>query len=356
MAETTGKRAAQRRVDRIHAFRRELEQLSREGALELTDEQQTNLEAHLESTLAGLAARYDVDISDSQKRISLAMRIASTLGGLAICAAVFLFFYRYWGLLHTPVQVGILILVPIAALIAAEAVSRREKTLYYTSLLVLLALAGFVMNLVMLGYIFNIAPTPAAFLAWGALAWILAYRFRLLLPLAAALIALVIYTASLGVTFAGGFWDASPERPETYLPGGLALLAVPLLWRRSDEDFRFIYRTLGLLFVGLALLVLAVAGQLTFLPLAGQTAADFYQAVGLAAAAAAIWAGVRYRLSECINLGSAFFAVYLFIRLYQWWWDWMPRYLFFLIIGLIALVLMAIFHRLRRRTGRAEAA
>ena len=42
------------------------------------------------------------------------MRIASTLGGLAFCVAVWLFFMRYWGLLATGVQVGILVVLPLA--------------------------------------------------------------------------------------------------------------------------------------------------------------------------------------------------------------------------------------------------
>jgi uncharacterized membrane protein len=357
MAETTGKREAQQRVYRIRAFRRELAQLAHEGVLALSGEQCTKLDAYHDATLADLAARFDVDISESQRQMSLAMRIASALGGLAFCTAVFLFFYRYWGLFSTAVQVVILVLVPILGVIAAEAVSRKERTLYYTSLIVLVALAAFIMNLAMLGLIFNIAPTPVAFLAWGVLALVLAYRFGLRLPLAGALTALVIYSASIVVTLAGGSWDASLERPETYLPGGLALLAVPVVWQhRNLAGFRPIYRIFGLLFAGTSILILAIAGQLTFLPLAKRTAEELYQTIGLVAAGVAIWTGVRNRLPECVNLGSAFFAIYLFVRLYQWWWDWMPRYLFFLIIGFISLLLLAVFRRLRGRTGTVEAA
>jgi uncharacterized membrane protein len=77
---------------------------------------------------------------------------------------------------------------------------------------------------------------------------------------------------------------------------------------------------------------------------------------GFGAAVIAIWAGVRNRLTESVNLGSAFFAIYLFNRLFVWWWDWMPKYLFFLIIGLIALVLLAVFRRLRAGSAKMETA
>jgi uncharacterized membrane protein len=356
MAETSGKKQAQERVDRIHAFRRELEQLVRDGILALPDEQRQRLDTHLEKTLAELAGEFDVDISESQRQISIAMRIASALGGFALCAAVFLFFYRYWGLLSTPFQVGILILTPLLLLVAIDRVSRKERTLYYTSLLVLVALGAFIMNLGVLGSIFNIAPSYGAFLPWGALALILAYAYRLRLPLAGGLVALVIYVAAGMMSLCGGYWGAVVERPETFLPGGLALIAVPLLMRHDRQaEFPAIYRLMGLLFVFLALLMLANEGQLSFLPLARKTAAGIYQVAGLAASVLAIWTGVRKRRMESVNLGSLFFAVFLFNRLWVWWWNWMPQYLFFLIIGIIALVLLAVFRRLRTGTGRTEA-
>jgi uncharacterized membrane protein len=357
MADISGKKQAQERVDRIHAFRRELDQLARDEALILSDEQRVRLDDHLDKTLGELAGRFDVDVSESQKQISLAMRIASALGGLALCAAVFLFFYRYWGLLSTPLQVGVLIAIPLLALIATELVSAKERTLYYTSLLALVAFASLILNLTVLGTIFNVAPTQNAFLAWGLFGLALAYGYRLRLELAAGLISLAIFVAASITALSGGFWVAGIERPETFLPGGLALLAIPLVLRHSKHPgFPAIYRLCGLLFVFLALLLLGNQGQLTFLPFTKKAVQGIYQMSGFGAAVIAIWAGVRNRLTESVNLGSAFFAIYLFNRLFVWWWDWMPKYLFFLIIGLIALVLLAVFRRLRAGSAKMETA
>jgi len=356
MTEISGKKEAQERVDRIHAFRRELDQLAREKVLLLSAEERARVDAHLDATLAELAARFDVDISDSQKQFSLAMRIASALGGLALCAAVFLFFFRYWGLLGTSVQVGILVAIPILALIATELVSRKEKTFYYTSLLAIIAFVSFVMNLSVLGSIFNMAPSPAAFLAWGLFALFLAYGYRLKLQLAAALVCLVIYGAALIILAAGGSWDAIMDRPESLLIGGLALLAAAFVLPHSRHTgFPIVYRFFGLAFVLLALLILANEGQMTFLPLAKKTVQGIYQIGGFVAAAAATWMGVRKRYPESMNLGAAFFAIYLFNRLFVWWWDWMPKYVFFLIIGGIALALLAIFRKIRIKAVRADA-
>ena len=41
--------------------------------------------------------------------------------------------------------------------------------------------------------------------------------------------------------------------------------------------------------------------------------------------------------------------MFLFCRLYHWWWDWMPKFLFFAVIGAIAIVLVWGFKRLRAR-------
>jgi uncharacterized membrane protein len=285
------------------------------------------------------------------------MRIASALGGLAFCAAVFLFFYRYWGLLGTPLQVVILVAMPILGLLAVEWVSRHERTLYYTSLIVIVVLAAFALNLYVVGSIFGIAPTPGAFLAWSILALILAYAYRLQLPLAGGLVAVVIYSSAVIISLCGGYWSAFMERPEAFFPGGLALLAVPFVWRHNRcPDFPAVYRTFGWLFLMIALIILNNAGQLSFLPLGRKAIEGVYQVLGFAAAVVAVWTGVRHRLPEAVNLGSVFFAILLFNRLFIWWWDWMPKYLFFLIIGIIALVLLAVFRKLRTGGGKAETA
>jgi uncharacterized membrane protein len=357
MVETSAKREAQERVDRIHAFLRELNQLTQEGALVLAPEERQRLDAHLEKTLVDLAGRFDVDISDSQKKFSMAMRIASALGGLALCAAVFLFFFRYWGSLSTPVQVSIVILIPILALIATEIVSRKEKTYYYTSLLAIVAFASFVMNLNVLGSIFNMAPTATAFLAWGLLGLFLAYGYRLKLQLAAGLISMVIFLAAQILSLSGGSWDAVLDRPETLLAGGIILLTIPSIFRHQGQPgFLSIYRLLGLLLLFLTLLILGNEGQQSFLPLSKGAVQGLYQMFGFGAALAAIWIGVRKGYAESLNLGAAFFAIYLFNRLFVWWWDWMPKYLFFLILGGLALALLAVFRRIRTRFSKPEAA
>jgi len=354
MGESTGKREAQQRADRIRAFREELAELEREGALTLEAAQRAALASHLQRTLAALAERFDVDTTASQKQISWGMRIASTLGGLALCAAVVLFFHRFWGVLGTPAQVAVLAATPLLLLAATEFAARRERTLYYASLLSLVAFGAFVLNLNVLGSIFNLTPSRHALFAWGVFALLLAYAYRLKLPLAAGLVCLVGYLAASFASWWGGYWLSFPERPETFLLGGLLLIAVPAgRFHSRYAEFDWLYRTLGLVALFLALLALSEAGALSYLPMRESATETMYQVAGFAAAGLATWMGIRARLACVANLGAAFFTLLLYLRFYHWWWDWMPGYLFFLVIGLVSIGLLVLFQKLRMRTAEA---
>ena len=65
--------------------------------LQLTTGQRSSFDAWSAAKLSELAAQYDVDTNESQKHVSLGPAHRSTLGALAICAAVVLFFSRFWG-------------------------------------------------------------------------------------------------------------------------------------------------------------------------------------------------------------------------------------------------------------------
>jgi uncharacterized membrane protein len=65
--------------------------------------------------------------------------------------------------------------------------------------------------------------------------------------------------------------------------------------------------------------------------------------------AAAIAAGMRRGWPGTIGLGGALFSIALFIKYVDWWWDWMPRYVFFLVVGATALLLLWLFGRVRAR-------
>jgi uncharacterized membrane protein len=343
---------AQQRVDRIELFRSELAELEREGALNLTPDQRSRLDAHHSELLAGFQRRFGVDVTDSGKRVSWGMRIASLLGGAALIAALVLFLHRIWGNLPGAVQVAILTTAPLALLAGAEAAFARQADRYYVGLLVLAAGVTFVMELSTLGSVLNLVDSPHILLAWGLFAVLVAYAYGLRLMLGAGLVLLCVYTAALVLSFQGYYWAGFMQRTQWLLPGALVLYCVPWFTaRQGSDEFEFVYRACGA-GIGLsALLLLSISGDLCCGPLRPGAAEAGYQVIGLLLSAGVVVHGVRLSRKGLVNLGVAGFMVFLFVRLYAWWWQWMPKYLFFLLIGLIAIGLLLVFRRIRSRLG-----
>lgn len=340
--------SAQARADRIHAFQVELEQLRREGLLQLSADQQQRLSAHYSQLLRELEQQFDVDTTAGQKQMSVGMRVVSFLGALALAASVFFFFYRIWGLISTPVQLLILIGAPVLAVVGMEWTRQREHSPYFTSLIGLVAFAAFVLNLNLLGSIFNINPSQNAFLVWGTFALLLSYTHDLKLLLVSGIICLLTYCSATMGTWRGVYWLSFGERPENFIPAGFLLFFVPtLIAHERHPDFPGYYRLFGMLTVLLAVLILSHWGGGSYLRFAAKDIETGYQLIGFILAGFSIWIGVRWGWPALTNLGGTFFVIDLYTKFYDWWWDWMPKYLFFLVIGLVAVLLLLIFKRLR---------
>ena len=345
------KQGAQQRTDQIRAFQAELQLLQTDGVLDLPGEALGRIQAYHDDLLGRFSSQFDVDTSHAQKRLSWGMRIASFLGALAISAAVFFFFYRFWGLLGTAVQVAILIAAPLIMTGAVEGVARRERRgLYFTSLVALVAFACFVLDLSVLGNIFNITPSENAFLVWAIYGLVLAYSYDLKLLLVAALTSLMGYLAAVVGTWSGAYWLSFGERPENFVIAGLLLFAGGMLVPDRRPAFAAIFRVYGLLAVFVAILILSNWGEGSYLPWDNNVIEGSYQTLGFIGSGLAIWLGIRRHWPGMVNLGSSFFVIYLFTKLFDWWWDWMPKYLFFLLVGLVAILLLLALRRLRNYT------
>ena len=46
--------------------------------------------------------------------------------------------------------------------------------------------------------------------------------------------------------------------------------------------------------------------------------------------------------------------IFVFARLYHWWWVWLPLYVFFEAFGTIGIALVLIFKRLRTQIAQRE--
>ncbi len=338
---------AQRRADQVRAFNMELSALESEGVLTLAADEWDKVESHHSTLLKSYAQQFDIDISGTDKQLSWGMRIISFLGALALSAAVFFFFYRFWGLLGTTTQVGILIAAPLLVTLSIEFAARREKTLYFASLLALVAFTCFVLNLSVLGIIFNITPTQNAFIAWGSLALILAYTYGLRLQLVAGMTCIMSYLAATVGTWSGCYWLSFGERPENFIVAGTLLAVAAVIPHRRYPAFPGLYRSYGLLAIFISILILANWGQISYLPWSSNFIEGGYQIAGFVLAGAMIALGIIRRWPGTTNLASTFFVLYLYTKLFDWWWGWLPKYLFFLLLGLIAIGLLLVLKRIR---------
>lgn len=339
---------AQQRVDDIRVFQRELERLARENALALSGAQRESVRQHHERLLAELAQTFDIDPDTRSKQLSLGMRIASFLGALALAASVFFLFYQFWGLLPTEAQVGVLLVAALGTFTTTMWLQRRDATGYFTKLAAMVAFACFVLDIAMLGQIFNITPSDNAFLAWAALAFLLAYACDLRLLLACGILCVIAFVAARMGAWGGVYWLYFGQRPENFFPAALLLFFVPsLVAHERFAGFAAIYRVFGLLALFLPVLVLSHWGAASYLPFDPTIVEGSYQLVGFVGAALVLWLGARRQWPEVVNTGVTFFVIFLYTKFYDWWWEIMPKYLFFLVVGLTAVLFLLMLRRLR---------
>ena len=340
---------AQQRADEIRVFREELARLERESVLHLDDSQRTALLAHHEALLAGLAQSFDIDRDAKAKQLSLGMRIASFVGAIALAASVFFLFYQFWGYFSTPVQLTVLLTAAFGSFLATMWIDQRDATGYFTKLAALVAFACFVLNIAMIGQIFNITPSDKALLPWAALALLLAYSFDLRLLQAAGILCLIAFISARTGTWSGMYWIHFGERPENFFPAAIAMFMVPQVFDHARfTGFAPLYRIFGMLSLFVPMLVLANWGYISYLDLNAGLIEGIYQTLGFVGTAAFIWYGTRRHWNEVVNTGVTLFVIFFYTKLFDWWWDAMPKYLFFLLMGLSAILLLVVFKRLRR--------
>jgi len=342
---------AQRRVDQVGAFTRELAELERAGVLSLAAGQRAPVERYHADLLAALARQFDVDRTESQRQMAIGMRVASLLGAVTLSAAVVMFFYRVWGLLTTPAQVAALVAVPLVMLLAVDIAARLEATLYIASVLSIIAAASFALDLSVVGAIFNMAPSPLILIAWAAFALAVAYAYGLRLLLAGGVAAAMGYGLAAIAGAAGLDWTVSIARPEPLLVLGPCAIAASF-WRPvvRPEGFARTWRLVGTLALLLPLLFLATWTEVfSYRPLPLKVLQAAYDIAGFVLPVVAVWYGIRRRWPEVVNTASGFLVLFVYAKCFDWWWTLMPRYLFFLLLGGLAIGTMVLLSRLRGR-------
>lgn len=339
---------AQRRVDDIRIFREEWSRVETEGVLRLDEAQRAALAGYHDALVAGLERDFDVDRDSTAKQLSLGMRVASFIGAMALAASVFFLFRSFWGFFSTTTQVVTVAGLGPGAFLLTMAVARRDATGYFTKLAATVAFACFVLNVVMLGQIFDITPSDVAFLPWAALAFLLAYACELRLLQAAGIVCLIAFISARTGSWSGMYWIHFGQRPEDFFPAAVAIFMAPSVFDQSRyAGFAAVYRVLGMLALFLPVLVLANWGTASYLDLDRGAIEGLYQAAGFAGTAGMVWWGARRGWKEVSNTGITLFVIFFYTKVFDWWWDWMPKYVFFLLTGLAAVLLLLVFKRLR---------
>ena len=347
--------AAQQRADQIGAFQTELTELLRAGAIELDEEELAGIERYHRGELESLVQRFDVDVSAHGKQLSMGMKSVSLLSALALGASMFYGFYQFWGVIPVAVQVVALTVAPLASLLVAVYVVRKERSGYFAAIACFFTFISLILDIVLLQDAFAIVPSVFTMLVPGVLALLLAYGYRVRSLLAVGLLTLSGFLSAF--LFAWNetyYWIQFKWRPETFFVAGLSVLAVSQLSRHQNHpQFVPVYRGVGVLCFLLPILVLAMHGDLSFLPLPVDTIEATYQALGFLCGAGMILLGIALRWKETLNMSTSFFVVLLYIKFIDWWWDWMPKYLFFLLVGLSAMIILVILKRGRERIAAA---
>jgi len=349
------KTEAQQRADQVLAFRGELETLRQEQVLALDPLQEQAVRRYHHKLLNQLAAGFDIDTSSRQKQLSLCMGITSSLGAMGFAASVFFFYFQYWGVLDTKTQVMALVSMPFFSLALTMGAARLEKSGYFAKLFALITFVCFVLDLSMLGQIFNIAPRPLAMLVWGLFAALLAYGVQSRFMLAMSILSCAGYFSAQTATWNGCYWISFGERPETFFPAALLLFLISLVPHRWYPGFSALYRIFSLLLFFLPVLVLSNWGQISYLDLEPDLVEMAYQAVGFIVSGAMIGLGIYRGWPEVVNTANSFFTLFLYTKFYDWWWEWLPKYQFFLLIGLTAVLMLLILKRMRTVSVRRKA-
>ncbi|MDP8263771.1 MAG: DUF2157 domain-containing protein [Candidatus Ancaeobacter aquaticus] len=338
---------AQRRADQIRCFQAELELLENEKILLIDEEQRSGVTDYHENLISQMSSIYDIDSNKREKQLSLGMKVASLLGALGLAASVFFLFYQFWGRFSTGIQVSILTAVPFITLIITVLAANREKTGYFSKLFGMVCFSCFVLNIVMLGQIFNMTPSDTAFAVWAVFAFMLAYATNTTLLLIAGIVCIACFlSARMGAWF-GFYWFYFGVRPENFLPTAVLLFFVPLIPHKKFSGFDVIYRVFGMLLFFMPILVLSNWGAISYLNISQHVIESIYQTIGFVFSSIAIWFGIRKSWPEVVNTGYFFLLTFLYTKFFDWWWEWMPKYVFFLIIALTAILILLIFKRLR---------
>ncbi|MBA2291301.1 MAG: DUF2157 domain-containing protein [Gemmatimonadales bacterium] len=339
---------ARSRRDAIDAFGEELARLEAEGVLVLRQVERERVAAH-HASLRTAQDESEAPDTPTVRRLAAGMRIATLLGAFALSAAYALFVDANWAALSLTAQLPLVMAPPIVLAILTGVAAQREPSRYVASVVATVAVIAFAVNLIVVGSLFNLPESRHAFLAVGLFAMALAYGYRLALVLVLGILGVGLWFWSLASIPSGAWWSTAFEQLE---PLALTGLVAIVLSRRlaGSAPFADEYRVMGSLALAGALLILGQTANASYFHGAdGRIVEGAYQVVGAMTFAAMIAVGLRRDWPEMVRVGTGAAFIFLVMRLVDWFWDWIPKWLFFLVIGAVAMGVVLLLRRLRLR-------
>lgn len=334
------------RARRILSTRAELATIIAEGAIAASDPALAAIRAHHDTLLASLAAQGDVDLSREEERLSAGMRLATLLGAAALSIAWGMFAASLWDDLGHTTRLA-LVWIPAALLLGATAyAATREASGYVANIVatvgtIATAVAGFAT----VSTFDEFARWP--FLLFGLYGIVVAYRYKLVLPLLVGLVGLGGWLWSLDSLLQGARAD-SFEHAEPLMLVGIAALVTGIIRRNDPPGFSVVWRVAGVSAVVAPLLLLGLTtdgswfGRSDALELA-------YQAIGLSVFVGMVVVGLRRDDAVLARGGAVALVIFLFFRMMDWLWDAIPDWLFFLLVGAFAFAVLLVLRRWRDR-------
>lgn len=336
------------RRDAIAVFEEELARLEAEGVLVLGLADRERVASH-HASLGAVPGDGAAPDTQAVRRLSAGMRIATLLGAFALSAAYALFIDASWAALSLGAQLPLVIAPPLVLILLTGIAARHEPSRYVASVVATVAVIAFAVNLIVVGSLFNLPESRHAFLAVGLFAMALAYGYRLALVLVLGIVGIGLWFWSLASIPTGSWWSTSFEQLEPLAVTGLAAI---MFSRRlaGSAPFADEYRVMGSLALAGALLILGQTSHASYFHGADERMVEgVYQVVGAMAFAAMVTIGLRRDWPEMVRVGTGAAFVFLVLRLVDWFWDWIPKWLFFLVIGAVAMGVVLLLRRFRLR-------
>jgi uncharacterized membrane protein len=137
---------------------------------------------------------------------------------------------------------------------------------------------------------------------------------------------------------------------EPLLVMGALCMVMPRLLPRP-AGFAPIWRVTGALGLAFALLALGQDGRSNsaFHAINPTILEGIYQVACAVVFPWLVVTGLREESRSITIIGTAFLSMFLLMRMQDWFWDYLPKWLFFLLVGFLAVLVLLLLRQLRSR-------